>query len=76
MTRVEGELCGHVEGIDDLGRVYVSTGSDYQLGAAADTRMYDIGEQRWSTITGLPQTPGQVHSISDITADGLGRRRR
>ena len=71
VTPIDGEHCGHVQGIDDLGRVYVSIVRDDQP-AAADVRMYDIRQRRWSHVSGLPQTPAVSHySTSYVTADGF-----
>ena len=71
VTPIDGEHCGHVQGIDDLGRVYVSIVRDDQP-AAADVRMYDIRQRRWSHVSGLPQTPAVSHySTTYVTADGF-----
>jgi hypothetical protein len=67
-TEVETVPCGHLAGIDDLGRVYVTV-SDGGTGAL-DVRMYDTGTGEWTRVSGLPQPAGHGF-ITYVTADGL-----
>jgi hypothetical protein len=67
-TDVDTEPCGHLAGIDDLGRVYV-TASDGGTGVF-DVRMYDTGTGEWTRVSDLPQSPG-TEFITYVTADGF-----
>jgi hypothetical protein len=64
-TEVDSASCGHVAGIDDLGRVYVTV--DDQTGVL-DVRMYDIRRREWSQVVGLPVDGG---TVTYVTADGF-----
>ena len=65
-TEVETVSCGHLAGIDDLGRVYVTV-HDVDWGVL-DVRMYDTRRHEWSQVVGVPTDGG---GITYVTADGF-----
>ena len=65
-TEIETVSCGHLAGIDDLGRVYVTV-HDVDWGVL-DVRMYDTRRHEWSQVVGVPTDGG---GITYVTADGF-----
>ena len=65
-TEVRATSCGHVAGIDDLGRVYVTVADDRP--DVLDVRMYDTRVDTWTRVEDLPAGGG---GITYVTADGF-----
>ena len=65
-TEIETVSCGHLAGIDDLGRVYVTV-HDEEWGVL-DVRMYDTRHREWSQVAGVPTDGG---AVTYVTADGF-----
>ena len=65
-TELDSASCGHVAGIDDLGRVYVTV--DRLQPGVLDVRMYDTRSRRWSQVVGVPPEGG---TVTYVTADGF-----
>ena len=67
-TEVELVLCGygHLAGIDDLGRVYVTM--DQLQPGVLEVRMYDTRRREWSQVVGVPTDGG---TVTYVTADGF-----
>ena len=65
-TAIETVSCGHLAGIDDRGRVYVTV--DDEEPGVLDVRMYDTRRHEWSPVVGVPADGG---GITYVTADGF-----
>lgn len=65
VTEVETS-CGHLAGVDDRGRVYV-TAADYRPGVL-DVRMFDTVRGQWMRVSDVPPRQGV---ITYVTADGF-----
>lgn len=65
-AEVDSVSCGHLAGIDDLGRVYVTV--DQLQPGVLDVRMYDTRRHTWSQVVGVPTDGG---TVTYVTADGF-----
>ena len=65
VTEVETS-CGHLAGVDDRGRVYVTVADDRP--GVLDVRMFDTGSRQWTRVSDVPWRQGV---ITYVTADGF-----
>ena len=67
-TEVRADACGHLAGIDDLGRVFVTVSDDRP--GVLDVRMYDTRTGVWTRVSDVP-VPSGHGVITYVTADGF-----
>ncbi len=67
-TEVEADSCGHLAGIDDLGRVYVTAADDRP--GVLDVRMFDTRTREWTRVLDVPAPAGHG-VVTYVTADGF-----
>ena len=65
-TEVDSASCGHLAGIDDRGRVYLTV--DHLQSGVLDVRMYDTRRRLWTRVADIPAEAG---GITYVTADGF-----